>query len=373
MSMTNISSIGATHKAPFLWMAVICMAALAGLLAARPGAAESAASPYITAYTIPYANSEPTNIIALGPNQVWFTLQNDSSIGRLIVDGNGQPTFTRFPTPTANSAPYDLVYDGQYIWFTEQQGNRIARLTPGNGAITEYVIPTANSQPAGITITPDGNVWFVQRATNKIARFRPAGGTFDEFTYPTAGAQFEDVAASKSDSIWASAPGQKTVVQLLPVKAPSQQFEIVPVLDFGLQPWPPAQIAVDNDNPWISAPSKDLVGRYAPGTLSYWRWYDLFYEGTGVTGLFLQRMGDQYRTWFTEPDGGRAGLLITHRERASVLTLFEQPLPGNNPRPMGITADGNGTAWIAAPGANAIMAWRQPYFYQGYLPATVAQ
>ena len=68
--------------------------------------------------------------------------------GNPVLDGNGQPAFTRFPTPTANSAPYDLVYDGQYIWFTERQGNRIGRLSPGNGAITEYVIPTANSQPA---------------------------------------------------------------------------------------------------------------------------------------------------------------------------------------------------------------------------------
>lgn len=371
--MTNIKTIGATRKAPLFWMAVVLMATTTLLLTIRPGAAASTASPFVTAYPIPYAGSEPTHIISMGPNQVWFTLQNDSAIGRLVVDGNGQPTFTRFPTPTANSAPYDLVYDGQYIWFTERQGNRIGRLTPGSGAITEYVIPTANSQPAGITVTPDGNVWFVQRATNKIARFKPGTGTFDEFTYPTAGAQFEDVAASKSDSIWVSAPGLKTVIRLLPDKGPGNQFEIVPVLDFNLPPWPPAQIAVDNDTPWITAPSEDLVGRYAPGTLSYWRWYDLFYEGTGVSGLFLQRAGDYYRTWFTEPDGGRAGLLITHRNQASVLTLFEQPLPGNNPRPMGITADANGTGWITAPGVNAIMAWRQPYFYQGYLPAAVAQ
>lgn len=371
--MIPIKPREAVRQASPFWMAVALVATTALLLAIRPGAADSTASPFVTAYTIPYASSEPTHIISLGPNQVWFTLQDDSAIGRLVVDGNGQPTFSRFPTPTANSAPYDLVYDGQYIWFTERQANRIGRLTPGNGAITEYVVPTPNSRPLGITVTPDGNVWFVQQATNKIARFKPGNQTFDEFTYPTAGAQFEDVSASKSDSIWATAPGLNQVVQLFPDKAPSLQFEVVPVLDFGLQPWPPAQIAVDSDTPWISAPSKDLVGRYAPGTLAYWRWYELIYEGTGVTGLFLQRVGDYYHTWFTEPDGGRAGLLITHRQQASALTLFEQPLPGGDTRPMGITADSNGTAWITAPGSNAIMAWRAPYFYQSYLAATAAQ
>ena len=369
--MMNIVTNRASRRVPLLWMAVVLVATMVMLSAVRPGAAESAASPYVTSYTVPYANSEPTHIISLGADEVWFTLQNDSAIGRLVVAGNGQPTFTRFPTPTANSAPYDLASSGQYIWFTERQGNRIGRLTPGTGAISETVIPTADSQPTGITVTPDGNVWFVQRAANKIARYNPGGGTFDEFTYPTAGAQFEDVAAGRNDSIWATAPGLNQVIQLFPDNAPSQQFEIVPVLDFGLQPWPPAQIAVDDEKPWITAPSKDLVGRYAPGTLSYWRWYELFHEGTGARGLFLQRMGEYYYTWFTEPDGGRAGLLITHRSRATILTLFEQPLPGSSPRPMSITADPNGTAWITAPGVNAIMAWRQPYFYQGYLPATV--
>ncbi len=52
-----------------------------------------------------------------------------------------------------------------------------------------------------------------------------------------------------------------------------------------------------------------------------------------------------------------------------MITLFEMPLPGANPRPAGIVADTGGTAWIAAPGTNAILAWRAPYFNQVFLPA----
>ena len=161
---------------------------------ARPAAALADATPFITSYAIPTAGSEPTNIIALGPNQVWFTMQNAHAIGKLVVNGSGQGTFTKYNTPTANSAPYDLAYDGQYIWFTERAGNKIGRLTPANGAITEYAIPTANSGPMGIAIAPNGQVWFAQNASSKMARFKPATGTFDEYSYTTAGATPEDVA-----------------------------------------------------------------------------------------------------------------------------------------------------------------------------------
>src|SRR5438105_1035777 len=55
--------------------------------------------------------------------------------------------FTAFPTPTANSRPIGLASgpDGN-IWFAELVGNRIGRVTP-TGAIVEFPLPTANSQP----------------------------------------------------------------------------------------------------------------------------------------------------------------------------------------------------------------------------------
>lgn len=365
-----------TARPMLYWIvaAVGLVGLVASLISLRGASAAPEASPYVTAYAIPTTGSEPTNIIALGPGQVWYTLQATSAIGKLVVAGNGQTTFNQYPTPTANSAPYDLVYDGQYIWFTELQGNRIGRLNPGNGAVVEYPIPTANSEPMGIAVAPDGTVWFVERAGNKIARFKPATSTFDEFAYPTAGALPEDVGLSQNDSIWFTAPGLNLVVNFFPNEAtPDRQFEPIPVLDFGVPPWAPGNIAVLDDNPWIAAPTKDLVGRYAPGTLNYWRWYQLYNEGTGVRGIYLQRTGDLYRAWFTEPDGNRAGLLFTSRLTANESALYEQTLPGGNPRPTGITVDPDGTAWITAPGTNSIIAWRQPYFYHGYLPATIAQ
>jgi virginiamycin B lyase len=51
--------------------------------------------------------------------------------------------------------------------------NRIGRITPV-GAVTEFPLPTAGSAPVGITAGPDGNLWFAEQAGNRIGRITPA-------------------------------------------------------------------------------------------------------------------------------------------------------------------------------------------------------
>src|ERR1700733_6051644 len=69
------------------------------------------------------------------------------------------------------------------LWFTENSGNKIGRITTA-GAITEYPIPTPSSQPTGITSGPDGAVWFTEDSGNKIGRIATSG-TMTEYTIPT--------------------------------------------------------------------------------------------------------------------------------------------------------------------------------------------
>jgi virginiamycin B lyase len=75
---------------------------------------------------------------------------------------------TEFAIPTQNSEPYGITSgpDGN-LWFTEANGNKIGRLT-SQGIITEFAIPTQNSEPYGITSGPDGNLWFTEIKSNKI-------------------------------------------------------------------------------------------------------------------------------------------------------------------------------------------------------------
>jgi virginiamycin B lyase len=60
-----------------------------------------------------------------------------------------------YPVPTALSNPQGITAgpDGA-LWFTEDIGNKIGRITTA-GVITEYPVPTANSGPGGITAGPE--------------------------------------------------------------------------------------------------------------------------------------------------------------------------------------------------------------------------
>ncbi|MEC5257940.1 Virginiamycin B lyase, partial [Bacillus paralicheniformis] len=47
------------------------------------------------------------------------------------------------------------------LWFTEWGAGQIGRITV-NGDITEYPIPTADSEPHGIAAGPAQSIWFAE-------------------------------------------------------------------------------------------------------------------------------------------------------------------------------------------------------------------
>ncbi len=100
---------------------------------------------------------------------------------------------TEFAIPTTNScvlgandfpATPDITNGpDSNIWFTEDAVDKIGRITP-EGVISEYPIPTPDSEPSGITKGPDGNLWFTEQAAGKIGRISPTG-VVTEFTIPS--------------------------------------------------------------------------------------------------------------------------------------------------------------------------------------------
>ena len=86
--------------------------------------------------------------------------------------------------PTAASQPAGITTgaDGA-LWFTERAGTKIGRITTA-GVITEFPVPTAASQPIGIAAGSDDALWFTEETGNKIGRITTAG-VITEFQVPT--------------------------------------------------------------------------------------------------------------------------------------------------------------------------------------------
>ena len=89
--------------------------------------------------------------------------------------------------PTANSDPFGITAgpDGN-LWFTEYGGNKIGMINPTTHAISEFPVPTAGCRPRGITAGPDGNLWFTEYHGNKIGMINPTTHAITEFPIPTA-------------------------------------------------------------------------------------------------------------------------------------------------------------------------------------------
>src|SRR5512139_421740 len=111
------------------------------------------------------------------------------SVGVVFGTGVGLPglapaqTIEEFVVPTSDAYSWAIAAgpDGN-LWFTEQMGNRIGRITPA-GVIAEFSLPTT---PYGIVAGPDGNLWFTEVFAAKIGRITPEG-SITEFPVPTAG------------------------------------------------------------------------------------------------------------------------------------------------------------------------------------------
>jgi len=113
----------------------------------------------------------PGSALTAGPDgNLWFTelgdAQHGDMIGRMTLTG----VITQFFLPTPNSEPRGITAgpDGN-LWFAEVNANQIGRITP-TGTITEFALPTPNSRPGGVTVGPDGNFWFTEFYANQIGR-----------------------------------------------------------------------------------------------------------------------------------------------------------------------------------------------------------
>jgi virginiamycin B lyase len=138
----------------------------------------------ILEYPIP-SGADPGMITAGPDGALWFTEPDVNRIGRITTSG----VITEYPIPTADSQPSDIIAGSNLdLWFTEQNGNRIGRISEDGNTITEVRLPTGNSQPTSLTLASDGSVWFTESNANKYGRIT-TNSTVTEFTLPITNSQ----------------------------------------------------------------------------------------------------------------------------------------------------------------------------------------
>jgi virginiamycin B lyase len=125
----------------------------------------------ISNLALPPPNEFP-QAIAAGPDGALYYLNEAqfsiNPIERITTSGN----VTRFiNSPEIGPSSLTKGPDGA-VWFTDPLTNSIGRMTV-TGLVTEFPIPTANSQPTQITTGPDGALWFTELLANQVGRIAP--------------------------------------------------------------------------------------------------------------------------------------------------------------------------------------------------------
>jgi len=111
--------------------------------------------------------------MVLGPDgNLWFINYRDAD-GCLVTRVTPSGTFTDFPIAGGTFLRNIAVGPDGNLWLTELDANKIARLSPSNGTVIEYPVPTPDSQPSAITAGPDGNIWFTEYRVGRIGRLTP--------------------------------------------------------------------------------------------------------------------------------------------------------------------------------------------------------
>jgi streptogramin lyase len=101
---------------------------------------------------------------------VYFAEELGNKIGRLSPSSG---EFKEWTIPTASSRPMALLVSGQLVYFPEFNGNKIGQLDTSSDEFAEWPIPTSSSQPNSIVLY-GGLVYFTEQA--KIGSLDPAVG-----------------------------------------------------------------------------------------------------------------------------------------------------------------------------------------------------
>lgn len=179
------------------------------IVATNPACPQSGGQPKITEFSVPTSGSKPRGITVGSDHNLWFTEQSGNNIGKITTSG----TISEYAIPTTGAEPHTITAgpDGN-VWFVEYAGNKVGCVSivattacPQSGGqpkVTEFTVPTGASGPTGITEGPDGALWFVEKEGNNIGRITTAGSVTNEYPISTAGSQSTSIGAGPDGALW---------------------------------------------------------------------------------------------------------------------------------------------------------------------------
>jgi len=209
----------------------------------------------ITSYSIPKEDVNTysrTTYLAIGPDgTVWISDTEDRMMYILNPKTSkmaGHPTYPGFKWDYSkgrlgigpngekeNHLSFGVAVNSKGIGYWADSANRlIGEMDPVTGKTTLHSVPTPNSDPARLYITPDDQVWFSERSpsTQKIGVFNPNTKEFKEWDdHPV---DPYGIVVDKSGHVWSGGTPSDFVTRLDPSTGEKVQF-LLPTVNASVQ------------------------------------------------------------------------------------------------------------------------------------------
>lgn len=280
----------------------------------------------------------PESVVVVG-NDIWYTDPGADRIGRLVYTDATHYAFSEIELSTG-SAPFDMVADGGYLWFTAKNGDWIGWLELSTASVISFPV-RADSAPWRIDAGTDGSVWFTERTANKLGHL-VVTDTNDyvvtEYDIPDSDSKPEGIAVG-STKVWfgETAPaGSTKVVEFNLLQLPPDDFKIISSIPGKGYP---ANLIFDGANLWTTELLGNNLSLVKTSTLGSIFQYSVSTDNAQPYNL----VDGGENIWFTERTGYNLGRFYIDRGQ-----FFEYPVPIASPFWLtGIEVDGAGNIWGA--------------------------
>jgi RHS repeat-associated protein len=252
---------------------------------------------------------------------------------------------TEYAVPTTNSQPYGITLGpDNNIWFTEQFGVKIGKVT-ASGGFTEYALNTGYTVTGDITTGPDNNLWFSEQKTSTraadVGRSTTSGSITDYDLGTGALTQGAGISATRGPggSLWVVVGGNTNTIAQVTPGSPTVTTYTIPTANAAAK-----EITLGPDgNLWFTELGASQIGRLTPsGSFSEWA------TPTGSSSPWYIAAGPDGNVWFTENGANKVGRITPGG------TITEFPIPTANSGPQGIVAGPDGNLWFLENTANQI-------------------
>ena len=207
-------------------------------------------------------------------------------------------------------------------------------------AINEFGGSATLSNPAGITLGPDGNLWYTESSATAgaIDQITPSGAITQFSSGLSSGAAPIGIASGSDGALWFTEPGSDQIGRI-DTSGNINQFNI---------PTPngsPDQIVSGSDGAlWFTETAGERIGRIdTTGVITEFVVPTANSVPTGIT------TGPDGALWFTESNTSKIGRITT----AGVFAEFSAGIAPNSV-PTGITTGPDGALWFTETGADSI-------------------